>query len=220
MTEHSKENQVSKKSLFKSIDQIVFKQVDNFLNSSHHQKLSEQLADLDQNSKKYLNHFLTLLFIALPAFLVFQMSSTNRELREELHTKKETLSTIYQLRETRNQSEALSQSLLSPVAINSQSDLQNRLTNRLRNLNIAADKVRIESFDSYQKTDQITEQEIRIRINQMTLTDLTGFLGVALNEYRLKSRYVELNRDDNSQLIDGTIEFLHLRRASSEPSDT
>ena len=212
-------NEKKTKSLFKIIDTFLFKQVDQFLESQSYQKISEKLSELDSHTQKSLNHLLNFVIILIPCLFVFLFYQGNQTLKEELQIKKDTLSSIHNFRQYKAQVDALSISLNSPVSISSRSDLESKISTRTRNLNIPANKLRIQDFESHMSSDTLMETIVKFNLSEMTMTQFSNFLTIALNEFRMKASVIDLSLNSSTDLIGGMLEFIHLAKVeTSEPN--
>lgn len=209
----------TKNSFFAKIDSFIFKQVDIFLSSQSYSKMTDSFNELDTRTKKYLNHLLTIMAVSLPLFLVIYTYLGNRKLLSELEVKQSVIEKIFEYRQNKVKASGLATSLSSPISIESQQDFMSKIGPRLRNSNIDARKVRIENFSFNAISSTLGETYSKFSLRDMTMTDFTSFLTIMLNDFRVISQSLEINRDSSTELLSGEIEFIHLRRIESVSTD-
>lgn len=208
-----------KRSLFEIIDQFLFQKVDQFLQSQANQKITDAFANLDPKSQKYANHLLTLIILILPLFVVFNFVSHNRELKAEYQIKQEILSNIHQFRGKKSNTDALYVSLGSPIAISSRQDLQSKMNPRMRNFNLSQNQIIIDDFKFDPVSSELGETIVRFNLKELTMTDLSNFFSLMLNEYKMRSTQIEIELNESSELLGGNVEFVHLKRISSASNE-
>ena len=201
-----------KSTLFEALDSYLFTYVDQFLKSTFYQKMTDQISDFGQKEQKLLNHGFTFLTILLPLIVTGLVLNLNLQLKDQLALKKDMLTKIHAFEQKQSKVNNLGPKISSPISITNQKELEQMLSSRMTNLGIEKNKVKILKFSQLTQTSSFAKSSIKIRLQELTMSELTNLLMLLVNEYKMRTTLIDLGLDKASESLQGMIELVHLKR--------
>jgi hypothetical protein len=194
--------------LLKQVDEALLKQADKVVNSVAFSKIKESLANLEDEKRGIVIHFISLILILIPLLIVGIVYLSNSSLKKELALKEK----IYHLAEDviadRHQIESVAMNLINNSNIDSEIALQSRIKGMLSGTKVDANKITISDFSlnpSFNQSNQITAS---INIQKFSSSDLTDLLNGMVNREKFKVLNLNLKKNPETAQIEGTIQVI------------
>ncbi len=171
-------------SLFKKIDEILFKQIDQLKGSRPYQTIVSKLGELPQSQQQIVGQLLAFSVIIVPIALVLFVFIGNFKLRDDIETRKTILNLIHQYAGQKNQLIEIGKSISSSTEIASQSDASNMIRDILDRKKIDAKKIGVDNFLMGTSLKGIAMAEIDVSFRELSINEFTVFLQVLLQHLR------------------------------------
>lgn len=192
---------MSKKSIFKQVDEAIFKVVDQLKTQSAYQSLQEMIGKLAEREQKIVNLSLSYLLLALPILVTLIVWTMNSSLRSTIEDKRAILSEIQEFNDKRAQSDQKGRAVIVPSPIAAQSELQSKIVTLLGRINIPTTSVQVRSFNEGRNAGELKEFGAELVFDKLSSKQFFDMVQ-NLNErerIRVKGLLVE-NRIDQSVL--------------------
>lgn len=203
--------------IFIKIDDFIFKKLDLLKNEGIFQKFNDALSNLDEAGQKLVAQLTTFSFILLPFIFVIVLWWGNSQTKKTLDIKRQIIEQIALFEGNQNALNNISSNYLSPSAIGSQEDLDNRIRNILSQSSIDQDKVTVSNFQLTSTSSTVAKVEADLSFKGFGTNDFSVFMRSLVENERLKIMKVDLikNKDDN--LLQGTISLMHMGQNQASP---
>ncbi len=205
-----------KKSLFKKIDSAIFKQIDGLRTDPSFSKVSDFLNNFSEQESRVIQQILSFLFLLIPYLFVLILFISNYQTKKEISLKKQVIEEFDILNSNRENLLATGPQFLANSAIQSQSDIENRVRNILSSNSIDQSKISIKNFDVALSTSTFTKTFSTISFNKFGTNDFNSFLKNIIDLEKFKISKIKMSRDMELELLQGEVELLHLGRNSTE----
>lgn len=200
------------KHFFIKIDQWIFSKLDQVKNDSSLGKVNDLLLNLTDDQQKIFIQSMVFLFIFAPYFVVIFMWWSNSTIKSKLESKNQIIEQIALLNGNRDALTNASMKFLSSNGINSRDEIENKIVNIASRYNINSSKVHLIDFSPLSSTSTITKTEAKIKFNDFGTQDFANFMREIVDVEKFKIYKVDLNKNTNSSLLEGTIEVRHIGR--------
>ena len=134
--------------------------------------------------------------------------------KKEIDLKKQIIEQIALFDGNQNALNNISSNYLSPSAISGQDDLDSRIKSILSQNNIGQEKVTVNSFNQASSSSTIAKVEAELSFNNFGTNDFSVFMRTLVERERLKIIKVDLIKNKESNLLEGTISLMHMGRSN------
>lgn len=203
--------------LFIKIDDFIFKKLDLLKNDGVFQKFNEALSNLEESQQKLVAQLTTFAFILLPFIFVLVLWWGNSQTKKALEVKKQIIEQIALFDGNQNALNNISANYLSPSAISSQEDLDNRIRNILSQNGIDQEKVTVSNFQTTSTSSTVAKVEADLNFNNFGTNDFSVFMRTLVERERLKIMKVDLIKNKENSLLQGTISLMHMGQNAVTP---
>lgn len=203
--------------LFIKIDDFIFKKLDLLKNDGVLQKFNDGLSNLDESHQKLVAQLTTFIFILLPFIFVLVLWWGNSQTKKTLDIKKQIIEQIALYEGNQSALNNISTNYLSPTAISSQEDLDNRIRNILSQNAIDQEKVTLSNFHSTSTSSTVAKVEADLNFKNFGTNDFSSFMRTLVERERLKVIKVDLSKNQENNLLQGTISLMHMGQNAVTP---
>ena len=200
--------------IFIKIDDFIFKKIDILKNDGVFQKFNDLMSMLDESRQKIITQLIAFFFILIPFFVVLILWWGNTQTKKEIDLKKQIIEQIALFDGNQNALNNISSNYLSPSAISGQDDLDSRIKSILSQNNIGQEKVTVNSFNQASSSSTIAKVEAELSFNNFGTNDFSVFMRTLVERERLKIIKVDLIKNKESNLLEGTISLMHMGRSN------
>lgn len=204
--------------IFIKIDEFIFKKIDIIKNDGAFQKINEVLSNLDEAGQKTVAQITTFIFLLIPFVFVFVLWWQNHQVKKDLEIKKQIIEQIAVFDGNQNALNNISSNYLSPSVIGSQNDLDSRIKNILAQNGIDQEKVTLSDFNQTSSSSTLSKIEATLRFSNFGSTDFSSFMRTLVERERLKILKVDLIKNKENNLLEGTISLMHMGQ-NTAPSE-
>lgn len=203
--------------IFIKIDDFIFKKLDLLKNDGVFQKFNDTLSNLEESQQKLVAQLMTFAFILLPFIFVLVLWWGNSQTKKTLDIKKQIIEQIALYEGNQSALNNISANYLSPTAISSQEDLDNRIRNILSQNAIDQEKVTVSNFHSTSTSSTVAKVEADLNFRNFGTNDFSSFMRTLVERERLKIIKVDLSKNQESNLLQGTISLMHMGQNAVTP---
>lgn len=201
---------MEKTSFFIKIDEFIFSKLDLLKSEGLSQKFNDAISGLDENQQKVIAQVTTFFFILLPFFFVALLWWGNSQTKKAIATKKQIIEQIAFFDGNKNALNNISSNYLAPMAIQGQNDMDNKLRNILSTNSIDQEKVSITAFATTSTSSSVGKIEAEVSFNNFGTSDFSNFMRGLIEIERFKVLKVDLNKNKDTNLLQGTISLMHM----------
>lgn len=189
-------------SLFQKIDQFIFRQVDQFKNTSFFMKLQDKYTALDDNLQKILQQILVLALFLIPLLLLLLLWSGNQSLRKDYQLRLKTLQTANKVLNLKKSFDQQSFSLFKNSPISSQQEVENKIRSALTQAKIQPTQISLKEY-SLDEQDSYSAAQIKVSLKSLNLNQFTRLAqGLIVNE-GFKIVETEITRSNSDKELSG-----------------
>ncbi|MEA9357922.1 hypothetical protein SHI21_16950 [Bacteriovorax sp. PP10] len=203
--------------IFIKIDDFIFKKLDLLKNDGVFQKFNDGLSNLEESQQKLVAQLTTFAFILLPFIFVLVLWWGNSQTKKTLDIKKQIIEQIALYEGNQSALTNISTNYLSPTAISSQEDLDNRIRNILSQNAIDQEKVTVSNFHSTSTSSTVAKVEADLNFRNFGTNDFSSFMRTLVERERLKIIKVDLTKNQENNLLQGTISLMHMGQNAITP---
>ena len=196
--------------IFIKIDEFIFKKLDLLKNDGVFQKFNDALSNLDEAQQKLVAQITTFTLILIPFLFALFLWWGNSQTKKTLEIKKQIIEQIALFDGNQNALNNISANYLSPSAIGSQEDLDNRIRNILSQNAIDQDKVTVTNFQQTSTSSTVAKVEADLNFTNFGTNDFSIFMRTLVERERLKITKVDLTKNKETNLLQGTISLMHM----------
>lgn len=201
-------------SVFKKIDETLFRQIDLLKSNRVYQATLSKLSELPQSQQVLFGQLLTFSVIIIPLTVLAWTFVGNYKLRQEIETRKTILNLIHQYANQKGQLIEIGNAIASPVEIMTPGAASSMVKEIVDRKKIDAKKVAVENFQMGTAIKGLSMAEADISFKEFSINDLTNVLQMLLQEKRSKVGKLSIQKDSNTNLLNGNIHIVHYSRAS------
>lgn len=201
---------MSKIKFFQIIDQAIFNQIDQMKNDPNIAKITDSLNAMDDKSQRLASGAISATVILLPVILVSVYFYLNQSLRSSIQIKEDIIAQVAEIDKHNRQLTQISQSSIGAQAFEDRAQLEQRLRILLSQNQIDASKVNVIDFNQINSTEMTISSESKIEISRFANQDLSKFLRGLLEREKFKIQDINLNKDTESNLLNGSLTLLHI----------
>ena len=152
----------------------------------------------------------TFTIILIPFLFVIFLWWGNSQTKKALEIKKQIIEQIALFDGNQNALNNISANYLSPSAIGSQEDLDNRIRNILSQNAIDQEKVTVSNFQQASMSSTVAKVEADLNFTNFGTNDFSIFMRTLVERERLKITKVDLMKNKETNLLQGTISLMHM----------
>ena len=210
---------MSKTNVFIKIDEFIFQKLDLLRNDGFFQKFNDAISGLEEAQQKAIAQVTTFTFILVPFMFAAVLWWGNSQARKDLDVKKQIIEQIAFYDGNQSAFTNISANYLSPSAIMSQNDLDSKLKNILASVSIDAQKVNISNFNVLSTTSSISKVEATVNFKSFGTSDFSNFIRGLTESERFKILKVNLVKNKESNLLEGSMSLMHMGQSSMSPTE-
>ena len=196
--------------IFIKIDDFIFKKIDSLKSDGVFQKFSDAMMLLDEAGQKIVAQVSAFIFILAPFIFVLFLWWGNLQTKKELDIKKQIIEQIALFDGNQNALSNISSNYLSPTAITGQDDLDSRVKNILSQNAIDQNKVTVSNFHQTSTSSTMAKIEADLSFRSFGTNDFSVFMRTLVERERLKIIKVDLIKNKENNLLEGTISLMHM----------
>jgi hypothetical protein len=194
---------------FKLIDNAIFQLMDNIKASDFSQKLNQQMQQFSPEVQKIINQSINVLLFLIPMVIVLIMALSNLSSRSEANKKIEILELINSYSKKKSEAITQSRSVISPKVFSKQSDFETQLMQSYRLSGIDQSKMKVSGFIQDSSIKPLLKSEAKIRFNNLTMTNITGFILTLLKDYKTKITSINIELQKGDRTLSGSLDLIH-----------
>lgn len=199
-------------SIFKSMDEAIFKALEDIKGQPQIQKLVDNTSTLPEEQQKILNHSLSIFVIILPILLTSFIFFQNITQKSEIETRELILEEVAEHSKKKNQLELTGRNIIGPGQISDLPDLQRLVRSALSSRGVMADSVTITDFNQTSVGDGLTQTLSTLNFMGLTTQELTGLIQDLTQRQKVKISALQVERDDSNELLEGSFEIYHFSK--------
>ncbi len=201
---------MEKQSFFIKIDEFIFSKLDLLKSEGLSQKFNDAVSGLDEDQQKIIAQVTTFTFILIPFIIVAVLWWGNSQTKKNIIIKKQIIEQIALFDGNNNTLNNVSANYLAPAAIQSQNDMENKITNILSTNSIDQEKVQITNFQQASTSSKVGKIEAEVSFNNFGTTDFGNFMRSLIEMERFKVLKVDLTKNKETNLLRGTVSLMHM----------
>lgn len=206
--------------IFIQIDDFIFKKLDLLKSDGAFQKFNDLLSALDESKQKLVAQIATFFLILAPFTFVLIFWWGNFQTKKSLDIKKQIIEQIATFEGNQNALTNVSASYLSPNAINGQEDLDNKIRNILSQHGIDQQKVSVANFHQTSISSSVAKVEAEVTFSNFGTNDFSAFMRSMVESERFKIFKINLVKNKEDNLLQGTISLMHMGQNALIPDET
>lgn len=197
---------------FLKIDQFIFNKLDQLKSDSSFQKVNDLLLNLNDEQQKIFIQVLVFSLIIVPYFVLAGFWWSNSAIRNRLELKSQIIDQISLFNGNKDALSNLSNRYLSTNGISNKEEFENKIVNIASKYNINPNKVQMIEFVPISTTSTVSKSEAKLRFSDFGTIDFSNFMREIVETERFKILKVDLTKNLDNSLLQGTIEIRHIGR--------
>lgn len=202
----------SARNFFLKLDQFIFNKIDQLKNDSGLLKLNDLLLNLTDDQQRIFIQILVFSFILVPYFFLGIFWWSNHTIKTRLDFKNQIIDQIALLNGNRDTLSNVTNNYLSTNGINSRDEIEGKIINIASRYNINSNKIRLLDFSPISTSNTITKTEAKIKFTDFGTQDFSNFMRELVEIEKFKIYKVDLNKNIDNSLLEGTLEIRHMGR--------
>ncbi len=195
--------------LFKRIDSLIFRQLDEFRRKPEYAKVVEFYGGLEDEAQKALKWVILVSTFALPALVLLFVYAQNWQIASEVEARTALVERMQQIITQNSEVGGLSQQIAAPMALGSESDLTGRLSGVLSTSGIDLSKLQVSNFTTEPISPLLTRSEADFKFDGLSTDQLMALFTGLIQRERFRISAVRITRNDGTNLLDGTFRAVH-----------
>jgi hypothetical protein len=200
---------MEKYNIFKSLDEFIFKRIDQLQGSSVFSRFNDTLATLEPEFRRKITKAVLFALILIPTFFVFSFYITNVRLNSQLAIKKKLVETGNEVAGLSHEISVAAKKFL-PDSILSQTDLRDSIEKFLPRIGLAADAITIENFETSEIVPGLNLTRANISFEKFSIYHFSEFISNLLQNAKFIISGVEIERTPEKYLK-GTLTVVHYK---------
>ncbi len=202
--------------LLKRLDTLLFTRLDEFRKTPGYAKLLESYAGLEEDQQKIAKWAMLSATFLIPLLLVSIMWWRNSTVEKDLAMRIALVERMQQIISQNGEIGGLTNTIASPNALTSDSDLNSRLSSSLSASGIDVSKIQVNNFTTDSVTPDLTKSEADFRFSGLSTEQLVSVFTALLQRERFRIASVQITRNDSSNLLDGSFHGVHFGAVQQE----
>ncbi len=200
--------------LFKKIDRYVFQSIDRFKLSPSYNGLQDFYNSLEEEQQKVFKAVVAALTFLLPALLLAFLYWGNQNLRADLELR---VSLVNKANEIIGQGQSLREvgpALLSDSPIDGDSMMTSRLSNLLSSVGVDLSKIQVSGYEGNMISSAVMRSEADFSFTNVSTDELMNILTAMIQREKFRVSAVEINRNNDTNLLQGKFHAIHFSNAT------
>lgn len=202
------------KNFFIKIDEFIFQKIDLLKNDSSFQKFNEYMTALEDSEQKIIAQVVTFAALIFPFIFVLTLWWGNHKTKATIEVKNQILEQIAQLNGSKETLSTVSATYVSPSAIVSREDLEQKMVSLLSTSDIGQTKVQVLSYNQLSTSSSISKVEAEVHFKDFGTQDFSNFMSALVEKEKFKVMRINLVKDKNN-LLKGDVSLMHLGRSAA-----
>lgn len=202
--------------IFRTMDEAVFKGVEEVKARPELQKLFDEMNSLPEEQQKIINHALSLLVILVPILLTFFIFWQNVSIKSDIETRQQILQEVARNSKKKNQLDLTGRNIIGPGEITGLPDLQRLVRSALSSRGITADNVTITDFDQSSAGEGLTQTLATLNFSGLATKDLTSLFQDLIQRQKVKVSAVQVEKLKQKALLEGSFQIYHYSKPEGE----
>lgn len=199
---------------FMKIDQFVFTKLDQLKNDSNFQKLNDVLLNMNDEQQKTFMQVLVFTAIIVPYFMICLFWWSNSNIKNRVEIKNQIVEQISLLNGNKDTLNNISVKYLSTKGLQSKEEIENKIVNIASRYNINSNKIKLIDFFPISSTSTVAKTEAKIKFSDFGTMDFSNFMREIVDIEKFKILRVDLTKNIDNGLLQGTIEVRHVGRTA------
>ncbi len=212
-------NQKTRLPLFKKIDRALFQRLDLFRASPSYNGIQDFYNGLDEEQQKVFKSGIVVVIFIVPLIIISILWWQNSAIKSDLDKR---MNLVAKANEIIGQTEGLvniAPNILSLNPIDGQSMMTSRVSNTLSSSGIDLSKIRIENFSSDINGENIVRAQGDLVFSNFSTDEMVNTLINLIQREKFRIQYVNINRNNENNLLNGNFRIVHLSLAQNIEED-
>lgn len=196
-------------SLFRPLDEAIFKAVDEIKNQPQFSKISDEIGALPEGQQKIISQVLSTIVVLLPLLIVFFLFNQNIEQKKNIVIKEEIIKLLTETSFKSNELALSSRHIVGTGVINSISDLQRLVKSSLANAGVSQDAITVNEFDQTNAGDSLTRTIATLNFTNLSTQNFTAVLRDLLIQQKMKISALQIEKVNSENYLQGNLEIYH-----------
>lgn len=201
---------MGKSNFFNLLDQLIFNKIDTLKSDPNYSKINDYLITLDEKQQRAFSQAAALITILIPVLVVAVFFFMNYQTKKDISIKEQIIEQIAEFDSSNNSLNYLTTSIISPMAITTENELDNKIRNILSQNGIAQTKVSISDFNPISTTENITKFSATLNITRFANQDFSKFMKAISDREKMKILDANLQKDNETNLLTGSLNIMHI----------
>jgi hypothetical protein len=201
------------KHLFIKIDQFIFAKLDQLKSDTNFQKLNDVLLNLNEEQQKIFIQVIVFASILIPYIIISIFWWSNSQIKSRLDFKNQIIDQISVLNGNKDSLQSISDKYLAAYTFNSREEVENKIVNIASRYNINTNKIMVVDFNTISTTSTVSKIETKLKFSDFGTMDFSNFIREIVDVEKFKILKLDLNKNNENNLLQGTIEVRHIGRA-------
>jgi hypothetical protein len=195
--------------ILKKLDSALFVKLDQLQTKSEYNRFIEFYSNLDDNQQVIAKWSLLIFSFSLPLLIVFIFWIGNSSLHSDYEARLELIDTMQEIIAQNSEVGGITAMLASANAINSESELQTRMSQVLTRGGIDLNKIKVSNFSLENVSDGLTRSEADVKFENISTDQLVSLFTFLIQTEKFKISSVEISRNAQTNFLDGVFHAIH-----------
>lgn len=193
----------------KKVDEFIFKQIDDFQNSSQYQGLVDFLRQIPIEHLPLVKWASTVIFFLFPLLLIFLSYSSNQQIRSEIASKYEVMTTAQQMLSESGKISNLRDSLIAGEMVESSEDLAQKIYQASQVADLSS-SVTVTQLEEVSNEAGLIKSSSDIEFKGIALSVLMSFLETLSKDLKMKVYSIQIEKNQNVNNLSGSLKAYYL----------
>lgn len=199
-------------SVFRPIDEAIFKAVDEIKNHPQLSKITDEISALPENQQKVINQLFSAFLVLVPFLIVLFLFNQNANQKSNIALKEEIIKLITETNHKSNELALSSRHIVGSGVINNISDLQRLVRSSLTAAGATPDAISINEFDQASAGDSLTRTVATLNFTNLSTQNFTTVLQDLLSQQKMKISAIQIEKRGEDNLLQGSLEIYHFSK--------
>lgn len=199
-------------SIFKTMDEAIFKGVDEIKGRPEFQKVFDEVNALPEEQQKIINHSLSILAILIPILLTAFVFWQNISLKSDIETRQQILREVAENSKKKNQLELTGRNIIGPGEITGLPDLQRLVRSALSSRGVTADNVTITDFNQTNAGEGLTQTAATLNFTSLSTQELSALFQDLIQRQKVKISAIQIEKREQNNLLEGSFQIYHFSK--------
>lgn len=203
------------KSLFRQIDEAIFRAVDQLKAQQAYAKFQESIGKLGEQQQKIVNLSLSYILLLLPLFAVCVLWFMNSTLRQDIAQKRAVISEIEQFTSGHATTNAINTQIALQAPIAAQSELQVRLSQVMARAIIPASLVNLRNFEEGESAGSLRQFNAEVSFDKLSTKQFADFVKELETRERIRISALQIENDLEKSMLKGRLNLSFLTKVNA-----